>query len=139
VYRKDLADLSKRYNFTLKTFPGRNRHLFRKERDAFLALRDQNSFVKYLGEFSYRESYETPGSSQKSPQDGGNDPLRNTHNIILEYGEADLEEFFLDKIPPVLSDEISSFWRELFAIADAIRNIHNLKVKENGRVQEYQG
>lgn len=65
--------------------------------------------------------------------------VETTHNIILEYGESDLEEYFADTVPPYLQPEVDAFWRSLFVVADAVRSIHNLKIETDGRVEEYYG
>jgi hypothetical protein len=82
--------------------------------------------VRYLGSYSIDGS---PGHS-------------GSHNILLEYGQFDLDEYFADKrsYPPIRGAEILSFWQSLFEIADAIRRIHNLKHKDKtGGTDEYHG
>lgn len=70
-------------------------------------------------------------------------PLQSgSHNILLEYGQFDLDEYFADKrsYPPIRGAEIRLFWQSLFEIADAIRRIHNLEHKDkNGGTDEYNG
>lgn len=47
------------------------------------------------------------------------------YNLVLEHGEFDLEQYFQAHSPPQLEDEQLSFWRDLFLVAEAIRDIHN--------------
>jgi hypothetical protein len=54
------------------------------------------------------------------------------HNILLEYGELDLSEYFADNVPPYLQSEIESFWERLFAVANAVRSIHRLVLPDKG-------
>ena len=77
-----------------------------------------------------------------------NDPSRTVHslnkssetcNILLEFGEMDLEGYFGERLTPVLSKEIEEFWKALFAVAYAVKDIHNFKVSRAGVVEEYHG
>ena len=73
----------------------------------------------------------------------GDDGRRETtYNILLEYGEFDLEEFFGEQqqYPPVLQLEIVLFWESFFKVADAISRVHNLTIKtEDGKTKIYNG
>jgi hypothetical protein len=84
--------------------------------------------VQYLGHFSF---------------DGAPfDPTSRTHNILLEFGDQDLDEYFADEVsyPPVRTGEIVVFWESLFKVADAIRKIHNLQFNyEDGTSELYHG
>ena len=64
---------------------------------------------------------------------------RMTYNILLEYGEFDLDEFFAGILPPVLQTELEAFWIELFEVADAVEGIHNLAVPTAGVVRHFYG
>ena len=133
----------------LKTFRDGHKDFFNDERDAFWALREHHGMIRYLGDFSHPsdpscqlkqqngssgidESDETVTAAATAPQDAG----RMTTNILLEWGEADLEDFFTERQPPVLSSEVRIFWKELFGVAEALRMVHNFK-KKNG--QEFDG
>lgn len=61
---------------------------------------------------------------------------RMTFNILLEWGEADLEDFFAERQPPVFGSEVRIFWKELFDVAEALPRVHNF-TKKNG--QEFDG
>ncbi|ELR10225.1 hypothetical protein VC83_08985 [Pseudogymnoascus destructans] len=63
----------------------------------------------------------------------------NISNIILEYGDHDVDEYFMEFVPPVFQSEIKSFWGCLFDVADAVKHIHHLKVNTEGRTQGFNG
>ena len=112
----------------LKSYNALNSDLFEWEKMAFVGIKGQMGMVQYLGEYSFDEK--------------PNDPSSRTHNILLEFGELDLDEFFADpqQHPPLLSLEIIEFWGYLFKVADALQTIHNLVYKnEDGLVQRYHG
>ena len=44
-----------------------------------------------------------------------------TYNILLEYGEFDLNEYFLERLQPVFLVDIMHFWNDLFNIAKPSR------------------
>lgn len=67
-------------------------------------------------------------------------PQRRSHNILLEYREHDLNEYFFVQSPPTLGREILDFWEKLFQIADALRRVHNLEKKmNNGNSIKFRG
>lgn len=72
----------------------------------------------------------------------GDDKRETTYNILLEFGEFDLDQFFGDQqqYPPVLQPEIVRFWESFFKVADAISRVHNLVVEtEDGQKEVYRG
>lgn len=87
--------------------------------------------VQYIGDFSFDEV---------STDDAAAD-MQRTFNILLEFGELDLDEFSGDtQYPPVLTLEIIEFWRALFKVAEALQKIHNLEFEdEDGAIQGYHG
>lgn len=94
-----------------------------------MAIRGQEGMVQYLGHFA-RTRLDASGVREI------------TYNILLEFGQFDLEEFFGEpqQYPPVLQLEIVQFWESFFKVADAISRVHNLKVKaEDGKTKEYNG
>jgi hypothetical protein len=85
--------------------------------------------VQFLGQF-VRDRRDAAGNRET------------TYNILLEYGEFDLEEFFGEEqqYPPVLQLEIVLFWESFFKVADAISRVHNLEVRyEDGQTKVYKG
>jgi hypothetical protein len=100
-----------------------------RECHAFRAIRGQAGMVQFLGQFVY----------DKKDADGKRETV---YNILLEFGEFDLNEFFGDQqqYPPVLQLEIVMFWQSFFKVADAISRVHNLEVEaEDGQRRVYRG
>ncbi|KAL8658704.1 MAG: hypothetical protein Q9226_000818 [Calogaya cf. arnoldii] len=64
---------------------------------------------------------------------------RDTFNLLLEFGECDLDEFFAHRNPPVLQDETDQFWKALFEVADALDGLHNPQIPTHGVVRELLG
>lgn len=145
--------IAKCYQFALKTFRDGHAEFFEDERDAFWALREHNGIIRYLGDFSHPSDpscqiEQENGSSELGdagsitgtvtvPAPGPQEQLgRMTTNILLEWGETDLDDFFAERQPPVLGSEVRIFWKELFGVAEALQSVHNFK-KKNG--QEFDG
>ena len=59
-----------------------------------------------------------------------------THNILLEYGELDLDEFFVESDPPVHPLEIIGFWEKFFRVAKALHSLHYLPFQNRDGSQE---
>lgn len=93
--------------------------------------------VQYLGDYEHvevRRKSTTPGDTTS-----GEEIKTVTSNIILEYGDYDLDEYFLEFAPPIFQSEIKSFWEGLFDVAYAVKGIHHLRVNRDGRMQEFNG
>lgn len=126
--------------FALKEYKEGNRALYINERNAFLGLQEHEGMVRYLAEYSHEQNNSSPSSPLTAMSDDSDGGTTTTHNILLEYGEMDLDEFFIMRKPPVLQTEIESFWKGLFEVADAVEGIHNLKIKSgDNTVQEFHG
>jgi metal-dependent HD superfamily phosphatase/phosphodiesterase len=91
----------------MKTYVGNKKGAFEAEKDAFSALKSNIDvpIVRYLGSFThdYGEGI-----------DSDDHHLRKTYNLLLEYGELDLYQY----------------WENLFEIAGAIRKVHYLDVSQ---------
>jgi hypothetical protein len=109
--------------------------LFINERDAFLGLKHHQGMVRCLGDYGHKEIQQTLNSSET----GGKDVCKDTYNILLEFGECDLDEYFTLILPPVFDIEIKAFWKALFEVADALDGIHNLETWVDGVHQYYDG
>ncbi|KAI1410206.1 hypothetical protein F5Y13DRAFT_202335 [Hypoxylon sp. FL1857] len=120
------------YVFALKTFTQESREIFEWEREAYLAVQakgHRSGMVQFLGEYEIDETLE-----------GG--MVFHTWNILLEYGDEDLEEFFASPLnyPPNLNPETVQFWNSLANVAKALDAMHNLDLeRENGRHDSYSG
>jgi hypothetical protein len=97
--------------------------------------------VRCLAEYTHPEIQPSsrPPQSPRLPDEEEDQEIRATYNILLEYGEFDLDEFFAEILPPVLQTELEAFWIELFEVADAVEGIHNLAVPTAGVVRHYYG
>ena len=140
VFRSDetLLTVSKQYQFALKTFRAVNHHLYTNEMDALRGLKDHDGMVRWLTDY---KKTETPGAvsgyAVAEPSDQRSE--NTTYNILLEYGEMDLGNYFYEIEPPMQPSDIEGFWRSVFAVADALKGIHNLRVKDAGTIMEFHG
>lgn len=140
VFRSNeiLLTASKQYQFALKTFRAVNYHLYKNEMDALRGLKDHEGMVRWLADY---KKTETPGAvgghAIAEPSDQRSENA--TYNILLEYGEMDLDNYFYEKEPPVQPSDIKGFWTSVFAVADALKGIHNLRVKDAGITMEFHG
>jgi hypothetical protein len=91
-------------------------------------LREREGLVNYLGCYSVEEEI--------TGQDGVS-RLERTTNLLLEYGELDLDEYFADPAisPPVHALEIINFYREVFKIANVLRCLHEVPITRDGKSQ----
>jgi len=112
------------YEFAVKSYATGWDDIYKLESEAFRAVRSHEGVVKYLGEYHFREC-------------GAASP---THNILLEYGQQDLDEYIADTYPPVLNNEIIAFWEDLFKVAATLKRLHQFQYKsEDGRTKHYKG
>ncbi|KAL8846936.1 MAG: hypothetical protein Q9221_008004 [Calogaya cf. arnoldii] len=129
-----------RYAFALKSFESGSMAIYENEIRAFEALRGHKGMVRFLADYTHTEksSVHTPELvlSSETQQEHA---TRNTFNLLLEFGECDLDEFFAQRNPPVLQDETEQFWKALFEVADALDGLHNLKIDTHGVVRELLG
>jgi hypothetical protein len=134
----------------LKAFEDGNKFVFQNERDAFLALLNNKAMVQYLGCYSHKEEYykgsenakglkDLPTYSHDSIPSEKTGVVRPTHNIILEFGESDLEEYFVDNQPPAFQPEVEAFWSGLVEVADAVKGIHTLETENGGKKKQFYG
>ena len=93
--------------------------------------------IKYLGHYTQQEPLRDhpPKSSTEHGKGPLHEKLEFNHNILLEYSLLDLDEVFSNRLPPVFPREIEAFWGALFKVADAVDEMHNLKIKK----EEYFG
>ncbi|GAP90375.1 putative serine threonine protein kinase [Rosellinia necatrix] len=122
-------DFGSCYRFALKSYGEQCSDIYENEKNAFNAIQGERNMVKYLGTFQCSgDSLNARGVMSRS------------YNILLEYGEDDLNEYFIVYNPPALGPGIIDFWRKLFQIADALQKVHNLERKKpNGDSVVYEG
>ena len=114
-----LISFPKEYQFALKTYRSNRKDIYEQDRNAFEALRgqDRSKLIQYYGSFKQGSTY----------------------NILLEYADSDLNEFFADNRPPVTSKEIFGFWKGLIGVVDALQSIHELDVSDEYRASRSNG
>ncbi|KAL9021295.1 MAG: hypothetical protein Q9185_001500 [Variospora sp. 1 TL-2023] len=129
-----------RYQFALKTFQNGSMSLYENEKEAFDALRNQNGIVRLLADYSHAEKMDMDLQVEPVPSgDQEESVTTNTFNLLLEFGEFDLDEYFAQRLPPVFQGETEEFWRALFDVAEALERIHNLDLDTHGIVQQFNG
>lgn len=115
------------YQMALKSFCGNKKTAYSHEKDAFSGLKadDAVPIIRYIGCYTHGHG---EGADRKRNHTG------TTCNLLLEFGEQDLYEYWQDAstIPPVRTTEIVDAWRSLFEVADAIRHIHDLQLLRDG-------
>ena len=140
------ADAFERYHFALKRFKHGSKGVYENEVRAFHALSDKEALVRYLGNFEHAETVVQSKDQKRNGDslavktlDTERPKLCATYNILLEYGEWDLEEYFADNVPPYLQREIECFYQELFAVAGDVKEIHHLKISSTEGGQTWHG
>ncbi|KAH7128547.1 hypothetical protein B0J11DRAFT_273614 [Dendryphion nanum] len=118
------------YQMALKSYPKSMNKVYEWEKIAFSGLgsHEGSPIVRYLGCYSHHEAL--------AKDDG------TTYNLLLEYGQVDLEEYCADlsNVPPVRTMEVIRFWKSLFKVAHAIRNVHNVQIHvSKAKVMNYDG
>ncbi|KAI1739728.1 hypothetical protein F4680DRAFT_466241 [Xylaria scruposa] len=121
------------YRFALKSYSADCQDIFNSERNAFHGIRYEKNMIKCLGTITWAQYQQLPDHPKTDEQ-------RRSHNILLEYGENDLNEYFYVHSPPTLGREIIDFWENLFQIVDALQRVHNLEQKrKDGTTDWYTG
>lgn len=93
--------------------------------------------IRYLG--GYTVSSQKTEYSQSDLHVAGSFP-QETYNILLEFGECDLETVFDEEmLPLVLQGDIDRFWNSLFRIAKTLAQIHLFKHETDGVRREFWG
>lgn len=102
----------------MKSYCGDKQREFELEKETFSDLQsnDQIPILQYLG--SYTHDY------------GEGEGFGKTYNLLLEYGENDLYQTWVDEtnVPPVQAQEILQSWKSIFDIAKAVNQVH-LKIR----------
>lgn len=97
--------------------------------------------IRYLGNYTHtpiRPKRRAPSFSVSEERRQDDEPGE-TNNILLEYGDFDLDEYFAATDPPVLPAQVTQFWQEVAGIAEAISEIHRFTMRRAGVRQEYSG
>lgn len=87
--------------------------------------------VQYLGSFRHAEwpahQQAHPNSSARCSSDG--DTM--SCHILMEFGDNDLLDLFQEALPAHHA-EIRLFWLDLFRVAKALEELHELKIEVEG-------
>ncbi|RDW60992.1 hypothetical protein BP6252_12375 [Coleophoma cylindrospora] len=128
-YDNPKDNLGYRYQFALKSFNKAEHKQYRSETNAFRGLREQDKMVRCLANYSH----------QNVPSSHNDETPQTTYNIVLEFGDLDLDDYFSARQPPVFETEVKAFWSDLFGVGAALQGLHNLKIGNGALVQEYHG
>ncbi|KAI8951168.1 hypothetical protein F4801DRAFT_578708 [Xylaria longipes] len=112
------------YRFAFKSYSEDWQDIYKIEKNAFNGIGSEQDMIKCLGTVQCFDDRQTLHDLNTNPQ-------QRSYNILLEYGEDDLNEYFFVHSPPTLGREILDFWEKLSQIADALRRVHNLEKKMN--------
>jgi hypothetical protein len=80
-------------------------------------LQGNPDLVRCLGDFKHGENY----------------------NIILQYGELDLDEYFVTTPPPALGSDIVAFWENMLGVARGLEGLHSFVLPRAGLDEQYFG
>ena len=95
--------------------------------------------IRYLGDYEHIEKV-PPNTDDVAREDSDSSTkMHATYNILLEYGELDLDRYFEQRLPPILEVEVADFWKDMFDVADAVKGIHEITISAAGMRQEYYG
>ena len=139
---RSLLILFQRYELVLKTFTPENVSFYRNEVQIFQILQGNEGFVRYLGSYSRKEVIRSATGNPKGHDGAAGEQTpeqKFSYNILLQYGDFDLDDYFKESLPPVLQAEIDAFWSDLFQVADGLEGIHHLKIGVENRSVEVAG
>jgi len=106
------------YQFTVKSYNKANHEVYRREMDNFQGISDIPGIVSYYGYFIEKD-------------EDSNGTVHMTKNILLEYGDLDLDEYLVGKLPLTIRIEIIDFWERLFRVATTLKKFQNLEVQRH--------
>jgi serine/threonine protein kinase len=106
----DSGDRVASKNYAVKQYPMEHEASYSWELEAFSLLGRERSIIRCYGTFEY---FDRQG--------------RIVRNILLEYGECDLREFWADTLHPQTAEEILEHWSSLLQIAEAVMHIHDFR------------
>lgn len=104
-----------------------------------MALRQHEGIIRYLSNYEHPiKASETDDAAIRKGSEAET-KTKVTYNILLEFGELDLDRYFEETLPPILEGEVGDFWKDMFDVADAVKGIHDVKISTGGMQQEYYG
>jgi hypothetical protein len=90
-----------------------DREDWEQEKEAFTGLTDNEYIIRFLGDYIH---YHPPDENATDQYE--------TYNILLEFGQRDLDDLFQTE-PLPFPDTHEDFWDGLFDVAKAVREIHS--------------
>jgi serine/threonine protein kinase len=96
---------------------------------------DAQGVVQYLGSFRHASwpahphahAHATSPAERFTEIDGDT----TSYHILMEYGTGDLHDLF-EEAPPSHHTEIRCFWADLFRVAKALEELHELQITVEG-------
>lgn len=100
--------------YAVKQYPAHHQNIYEREVEVFKSLINYKigfrGIAKCYGTFEYT-----------------NKMGKATRNLLLEYGECDLREYWADNKIPQLPSDVLAFWKSLKNIANALDRLHGIK------------
>ena len=96
------------YELAVKSYSENRKTAYESEVQAYKGLANKPGMLRYFGRYSHPEQGHT------------------MYNILLEFGQKDLLEYFWDTTPPTESVDIIRRGELICEIAKAIRSFHQL-------------
>jgi len=98
--------------FAVKTYQKEYLQIYNREIAAFARLNRRGethqNILKCIGCFIHQDHIGTP-----------------TYNLLLEYADCDLEEYFADTPPPISPMDTVWLWKQLSGLAHGLQAIHD--------------
>ena len=85
-------------------------------------------FVRPLSAFQKR-------ATQPSATTHTGNEAKDSYNILLEYCEMDLSDYFVAKNPPIISRDVELFWTNISRIVDAVRQLHGRSQRRDSKAE----
>jgi serine/threonine protein kinase len=103
--------------YAVKQYPAAHQHSFKREVNALSILHTQKTaatnIVRCYGTFEHFTFGET------------------TYNLVLEYGESDLSDYWARNPTPHDSVVLEQFWVSLLGIVEAVSRIHDAELSDS--------
>jgi hypothetical protein len=100
--------------YAVKQYAASHQLSFGRELDAFTVLHSgnhtHNHIIKCYGTFQYQDQAGNP-----------------TYNLLLEYADRDLADYWAASRPTLANDELRRSWEMIFCLAEAVGYIHEAR------------
>ncbi|KAF1996467.1 hypothetical protein P154DRAFT_320396 [Amniculicola lignicola CBS 123094] len=97
------------HRFAVKQYLPKDRDTFEREASAYSKLDGSPGILRCYGTFEYEHI--TTGL---------------TYNLLLEYADCDLNQYWENSAPPESTSEIESFYSSLHTVIEGLSNIHRV-------------